>query len=205
MRKIFLESHIFFFFACVAWLGSNALAAQAASPTDQIRSVVDEVLALLQDERLSPDARRKGIREVISPYFDFRAMSQSTLAQSWKKATPEQQDRFVELYPKMLENVYIVAMEEYSGEKVKYGKEKVRGKRSTVETFVVQPDGPEIPILYRMRLNQDRWLAYDVVIEGVSLISNYRSSFRRIAEVEGMDALLDQLQQKIASQLQDGT
>jgi phospholipid transport system substrate-binding protein len=199
--KIIHSFHIVFAFVCVAWSGPNAAA--EASPTEQIRSVVDAVLALLQDAHLQPDARRKGIRDAVAPHFDYRAMSQSTLALSWKKATPEQQDRFVELFPKMLENVYIVAMEEYSGETVKYGKEKIQGKRASVETYIVQPNGPEIPIVYRMRLKNDRWLAYDVVIEGVSLVSNYRSSFRRIADVEGMEALLEQLQEKVDSQLKN--
>jgi len=201
MPKIIHSLHIVLVLVCAAWSGS--IAAAEASPTEEIRNAVDAVLALLKDPNLQPETRRKGIRKAIAPHFDYRAMSQSTLALSWKKATPAQQDRFVELFPKMLENVYIVAMEEYSGETVKYGKEKIQGKRASVETFIVQPNGPEIPIVYRMRLKNDRWLAYDVVIEGVSLVSNYRSSFRRIADVEGMDALLEQLQQKIDGRLKN--
>ena len=192
VRKLFAT----FIFGCVVCYGAVLLAA-LASPTDQIRSAVNEVLVILQNKDLQSETRRQNIRDAIGPYFDFRAMSQSTLALNWKKATPEQKDHFVALYRKLLENTYIVAMEEYSGETVRYGTEKVRGKRASVETFIQQLNGPEIPIIYRMRLKQEKWLAYDVIIEGISLVSNYRRSFRQIAEKEGMETLLNKLKQKV--------
>lgn len=197
VRKLFTTLII----ACVVCYGAGTLAVPV-SPTDQIRSAVDKVLAILQNKDLQSETRRRNIRDAIAPYFDFRAISQSTLALNWKKATPAQRDRFVALFRKLLENTYIVAMEEYSGETVKYGAEKMRGKRASVEIFIQQPDGPEIPMVYRMRLKQEKWLAYDVIIEGVSLVSNYRRSFRQIAEKEGMEALLKKLQQKLDSNRQ---
>ncbi len=197
VRKLF-TTLIFGYAVCY---GTGVLAA-LASPTDQIRSAVNEVLVILQSKDLQSETRRQGIRDAIGPYFDFRAMSQSTLALNWKKATPEQKNRFVALYRKLLENTYIVAMEEYSGETVRYGAEKVRGKRASVETFIQQLNGPEIPIIYRMRQKQEKWLAYDVIIEGISLVSNYRRSFRQIAEKEGMETLLKKLKQKVDSRQQ---
>ena len=73
----------------------------------------------------------------------------------------------------------------------------MRGKRASVEIFIQQPDGPEIPIVYRMRLKSKQWLAYDVIIEGISLVSNYRTSFRQISKKEGMEALLEKLKEKV--------
>lgn len=189
------------FIACLVWCGAVAA---SSTPTDQVRVVADEVLAVLKDRSLDGNGRRQKIRETIAPHFDFRAMSQSTLAVSWKKATPEQQERFVELFKRILENVYIVAMEEYSGETVKYGREKVADNRASVETFIVRPNGVETPVIYRMRLKENQWLAYDVIVEGVSLVSNYRSTFRRIADKEGIDVLLERMQEKVDGQLQAG-
>lgn len=200
MHNIVHRSFITLVFVCFACYGSGAFAA-VTTPTDQVRGAVDEVLKILQDGSLQNDERRQKIRDAIAPYFDFRAMSQSTLALDWKKATQEQKDRFVILFQKLLANVYIVAMETYSGETVKYGQEKLQGKRASVGTFIVQPNGPEIPVIYRMRLKQDKWMAYDVIIEGVSMVSNYRNSFRQIARRKGMEAMLDQLQEKVNSQL----
>lgn len=200
MYRMFQKSVVALVFVCVAAYSAGTYAA-AVTPTDQVRQAVDKVLAILQDDGLQSETRRQKIRDAIAPYFDFRAMSQSTLALGWKKATAEQKDRFVVLYRQMLENIYIVAMEEFSGETVRYGKEKIKGKRAAVETIIVQPTGPEIPVVYRMRLKDDKWLAYDVVIEGVSLVNNYRGSFRQTVDKEGMDALLEQLQQKVDSQL----
>jgi phospholipid transport system substrate-binding protein len=201
MHSIIHKSFIALVFVCSAGYGTGAFAAAATTPTDQVRTAVDEVLKILQDGSLQSDTRRQMIRDAIAPHFDFRAMSQSTLAQSWKKATPEQKERFMVLFQKLLENVYIVAMETYSGETVRYGQEKLTGERASVETFIVQPNGPEIPIQYRMRLKQNQWLAYDVIIENVSLVSNYRTSFRQIARRQGMDALLKRLQEKVDGQL----
>lgn len=178
--------------------------AEPMTPTKQVQVVVDEVIGILKDGSRQGEPRRQAIRDAIAPHFDFRAMSQSTLSVNWKKATPEQQDEFVELFKKLLENVYIVAMESYAGQTVRYGKEKVDGKRASVETFILQPNGVETPVIYRVRLKQDEWLAYDVVVEGVSLVSNYRSTFRSIADKEGMDGVLRMLKDKVSAPTKAG-
>ena len=194
MYRMLKKSVVALVFVSVAF--SSAATYAAGTPKDQDSQAVDKVLAILKDSSQQGEIRHNNIRDAIAPYFDFRTMSQSTLALNWKKATPEQKDRFIGLYRQMLENIYIVAMEEFSGETVRYGTEKTKGKRAVVETFIVQPTGPEIPVVYRMRLKDDKWLVYDVVIEGISLVSNYRASFRGIVDKEGMDALLEQLQKK---------
>ncbi len=172
--------------------------AEPMTPTAQVQVVVDEVIAILKDSGQQGEARRQAIRDAIAPHFDFRAMSQSALSVNWKKASPAQQDEFVELFKKLLENVYIVAMEEYAGQTVRYGKEKLKGKRASVETFILQPSGVETPVIYRVRLKQGEWFAYDVIVEGISLVSNYRSTFRTIAKKEGMEGVLRQLKEKVA-------
>jgi phospholipid transport system substrate-binding protein len=176
----------------------GAVGAASNSPTEQVQTVVDEVISLLKDDSLSKQQRRDQIRATIAPHFDFEAMSQSILALNWKKANPEQRARFVELFQQLLENTYIVAMESYSGETVRYGKEKLDGQKASVETFIVRPTGVETPVVYKLKLNHDRWLAYDVIAEGISLIRNYRTSFRSIAGKDGMEGLLRQLESKVA-------
>lgn len=176
----------------------SAVGAASNSPTEQIQTVVDEVISLLKDDSLSKQQRRDQIRAIVAPHFDFEAMSQSILALNWKKASPEQRARFVELFQQLLENTYIVAMESYSGETVRYGKEKLDGRKASVETFIVRPTGVETPVVYKLKLNRDKWLAYDVIAEGISLIRNYRTSFRSIADKDGMEGLLRQLESKVA-------
>jgi len=97
----------------------------------------------------------------------------------------------------LLENIYIVAMEDYTGQTVRYGKEVVKGDRATVDTFIVRPGGSEIPVRYRLRMRDGTWLASDVAVEGVSLVNNYRSSFGAIVRKDGMSGLIDALDKKV--------
>ncbi len=182
------------FFACSqCW----AVAEDRSDPTGVVQTVVDKVLTVLKDGSLTQEARREKIRTLIAPHFDFQAMSRSILAQNWKKASRQQRDRFIELFSNLLENTYIVAMEAYTNQKIVIAGEKRKGKRALVKTLIEQDTGVATPVNYRMRQNADGWYAYDVVIEGVSLVSNYRSTFRTIVKRDGMDGLLDQLAKKV--------
>ncbi len=176
---------------------SWAVAVDRTTPTIVVQAVVDKVLSVLKDDSLEQTARREKIRKLIAPHFDFQAMSRSILAQNWKKASKQQRDRFVELFSNLLENTYITAMEAYTDQNIKIGAEKRKGKRALVKTIIEQDTGVATPVNYRMRRNPDGWYAYDVVIEGVSLVSNYRSTFRSIVKRDGMDGLLDQLANKV--------
>ncbi len=181
-------------FACnQSW----AIAVDRSEPTVVVQTVIDQVLEVLQDDSLEQTARRKKIRDLIAPHFDFQAMSRSILAQNWKKASREQRERFIELFSNLLENTYIVAMEAYTNQKIAITAEKRKGKRALVKAVIEQDTGVVTPINYRMRQNADGWYAYDVIIEGVSLVSNYRSTFRTIVKRDGMDGLLEQLAAKV--------
>ena len=184
------------FVACLSatlWLSGPSAGAQTVAPKAKVETVVEQVLTLLRDESLQPADRRSRLRQAIAPNFDFETMSRSTLAAAWKKATPEEQQRFIELFKKLLENIYIVAMEDYTGQTVRYGKQTVKGDRATVETFIVRSGGAEIPVRYRLRMRDGTWLANDVAVEGVSLVNNYRSSFGAIVRKDGMSGLIDAL------------
>ena len=176
---------------------ASADALATPSPTEQLRTTIDPILAVLADPALDTEGKRQKIRGIIGERFDFRAMSQRTLAQNWKSATKEQQDRFVQAFRRLLEDTYLAVVEQYSGEKVQYVGEKIRKEKyAQVDTLIVRSEAPSIPVDYKSYLKGERWLVYDVVIEGVSMISNYRTSYQQIAKTEGIDGLIAKLEQK---------
>ena len=172
------------------------IAAADASPTDAVRGSVDSILTLLQNKELDQATRRKEMRKVINGRFDFRAMSQRTLATNWKKASKEQQQEFVQLFAQLIENTYIGRVEAYTDEKVDYPGEKVKGKKAVVETLILTATA-DIPINYKVYQKNGEWWVYDVIIEGISLISNYRSSYQEIVKKEGFDGLIAKMKNKI--------
>ena len=177
-------------------LAVTAISLAASSPTDEVRTSVDAVLAILDNEQLNYDDKRTQIRVIVKERFDFRAMSQRTLATNWKKTTDEEKDKFVELFSQLIENSYVGKIESYTNERVDYPGEKVSGRKAVVETLIITSSA-DIPVDYRVYQKGQQWLVYDVIIEGVSLISNYRSSYQEIMKKEGFDGLLAKMQEKI--------
>jgi phospholipid transport system substrate-binding protein len=142
------------------------------------------------------ETRWEKIGLVINDSFDFRSMSQSVLATNWKKASPEERQQFVVFFSQYLEDTYRTKIEAYTNQKVEYVGETIRGKKAVVETVIVT-DNTEIPINYKLKNNDGIWFAYDVVIEGISLVSNYRSTFAAIVKNDGMDGLLNDIQSRV--------
>lgn len=173
----------------------NASAAVTAS--DEVRTTVDSVLSVLKEKNTSATERRTKIRDLVRSRFDFELMSQSTLGQQWRKASPEEKKTFIELYSQLLEATYVGRIEAYTNETVRYGDEKLRGGKALVETNIVTST-VEIPINYKMVQDKDGWKVYDVVIEGVSLIRNFRSSYGSIIDSEGFKGLFERMRAKIA-------
>ena len=175
-------------------LASTAFA--AGNPTESVRMSVDSILGILKDTGLDKPAKREKIRVVIAERFDFRAMSQRTLATNWRKASKEEQQQFVELFSQLIQNTYIGRVEAYTDEGVTYPGEKVTNNRAVVDTLIITSSA-EIPVSYKLYLKDDRWLVYDVNIEGVSLISNYRNSYQEIVKREGFTGLLTKMEEKV--------
>ena len=187
---------LFLMLAAGIALTAATIASADTTPTDAIRGSVESILTLLQDEELDQTTRRGKIRKVINARFDFRAMSQRTLATNWKKASDEQQKEFVQLFSKLIENTYIGRVEAYTNEKVDYPGEKIKGKKAVVETLILTASA-DIPVNYKVYLKKDKWWVYDVIIEGISLISNYRSSYQEILKKDGFDGLIVKMKAKI--------
>ncbi len=195
MRKHLLSAALLLISAFVF---SSALA--APNPTEQLKSTIDKVMAVLNDASLDTEAKREKIRVIIGERFNFREMSIRTLGKNWKQANKDQQKRFTTAYRRLLEDTYLVMVEEYTDEKVDYVKENIKKKKyAQVNTLIVRTGAPPIPVNYKSRLRKDGWWVYDVVIEGVSMISNYRSSYQQIAKNEGIDGLITQIEEKVAA------
>ena len=173
-----------------------AIFAAVQSPSERVKVTVEEILTILRDKSLDWNTRQKKIEDIIEERFDFRSMSQSVLATHWKRASPAERERFVHFFSQYLELTYAKKLKNYTNEYVKYGKEKVRGKRAVVDTFIVT-DTNEIPVSYKLRFDDEQWYAYDVVIENQSLVNNYRTVYSAIVRSEGMGGLLDNLEGQI--------
>ncbi len=174
----------------------SVIATDFSSPTGRIKDSVNKVLSVLKDKSLDREKRWDKIGIVINDSFDFRSMSQSVLATNWKKASPEERQQFVVFFSQYLEDTYRTKIEAYTNQKVEYVGETIRGKKAVVETLIIT-DNTEIPINYKLKNNDGTWFAYDVVIEGISLVNNYRSTFAAIVKNDGMNGLLDDIQSRI--------
>jgi phospholipid transport system substrate-binding protein len=172
------------------------LTTYAADPTATVKAYVDEVLNVLNDSA-SEDSKKEEIRKIAARMFDFSAMSKATLGKNWKKLDKDQRPEFVRLLRSILENAYISKMLGYTDEKTVFIKERPLSKtRVEVQTNLVT-GSMEIPMHYRMLRLKNQWKVYDVIIEGVSLIKNYRTQFRRILAKQSPDELLQVMRKKV--------
>jgi phospholipid transport system substrate-binding protein len=183
-------------FTAAALLVITAGGAMAAEPIAEVRSTVDKVLTLLRDKSLPREERRQQLTKVIRPAFDFEAMSQWVLGTNWRKASPAERKHFADLFADLLEATYIGKIEAYTDERVEYTGQKLEGERAEVDTQV-KTASADIPIRYKVFRKGERWLVYDVVIEEVSLVRNYRSTYDEIVRKEGFPGLFSRMEEKI--------
>jgi phospholipid transport system substrate-binding protein len=175
--------------------------AWAGAPTDQLRSRVDRVIRVLEDPELKQEAqvakRRAEIRSIALEIFDFPELSRRALAQHWQARTATERAEFIALFTDLLERSYLGKIETYSGgEKVQYLSESLEGGLATVRTRIVSKAGTEVPVEYRMHRVDERWLVYDVAIEGVSLVANYRAQFNKLIQTSSFPGLMEKLKAK---------
>jgi len=181
----------------VNWGAVNSVWAE--SIIAQIKSTVDHVVQILKDPRLQRDAkveeRRQRLRQIIAPRFDFEEMAKRSLGQHWQR-NAARKDEFVPVFTRFVENSYVSSIESYKNEKILYTRERVDKDFAQVDTKVVKSKGDEIPINYKLHSVGGEWKVYDVVIENVSLVNNYRSQFNRILATASFDDLIKRLQEK---------
>jgi phospholipid transport system substrate-binding protein len=172
----------------------------AAAPGDQVRRTVDNLLVILKDPRLTgesnKDERRQKLKEVIYQRFDFTEMARRSLGSEWRRRSPEEQREFVQLFTDLLEEAYLEQIEAYRGEKVQYLKEREDDNYAEVETRIVDNKGQEFSFDYRLHNVNGDWKVYDVIIEDISLVNNYRSQFNRVLARSSFGELLKTMKEK---------
>lgn len=196
MRRLLIA----LFAALILPLSGTASAAETLSPDRLVRQTTERVLSALRESQAAMRANPSEVYDLVSeyvlPHFDFELMSRFVLAQDWRSATEQQQRRFVAEFRQLLVRTYGKSLAEYSGQEVRYlpmHADPATEKRVTVETEILQGSGPEIPLSYKLYRTDGGWKVYDVIIDGVSLVLNYRSSFSDRIAREGLDALIEDL------------
>ncbi len=174
--------------------------AWAGPPADQLSARIDQVLKVLGDSDLKVPAkaaeRRETLRRLAFEVFDFEELAKRCLARHWEARTPAERSESVQLLADLLERSYVGRLDAYSGERVMFLGDAIDGELAVVKTRIVTKQGTEIPVDYRMLRRSDRWRVYDVTIEGVSLVANYRSQFDRILQRSSFQALVNQAKEK---------
>jgi phospholipid transport system substrate-binding protein len=178
--------------------GPSAREPGRARPIDLVKASVDRVLAIVQSSPtpVSEGRRRSDIRQLADGLFDFNEMGRLTLAGHWKERTPLEQQEFVRLFTALLERSYLASIENYAGEKITFLNESVSGPYAQVRSRITTDRRVEISIDYRLLDTGTRWVVYDVVLDGVSLVSNYRSQFNSIIRTSSFAGLVTKLQNK---------
>lgn len=183
---------------------TTAIPAWGGEPTDRIKGGTDKILAVLSDPSLmgdqKVDERRRAIRKAVDELFDWEEMAKRTLARHWRDRTDEEKKEFIVLYGDLLERTYLDRVEGYSGEEVIYTDERIDGKYALVKVKIVSKTKQEIAVDYRMKNKNQQWLVYDVSVEGVSLVNNYRNQFNQIIMKSSYENLVDRLKQKVERQ-----
>ncbi|HEX5814292.1 MAG TPA: ABC transporter substrate-binding protein [Methylomirabilota bacterium] len=162
----------------------GVVAALAGVPTETVRDYTDAVVRVLEDPALKTDdrraERRAAVRKIAIDIFDVQETARRALGRHWQQRTPQEREEFVQLFADLLERTYIDKIDLFGGERLKFTEEKVDGEHAVVRAKVVTKQGTEVPVEARMLNRTGRWQIYDIVIENISLIGNYRSQFDRI-------------------------
>lgn len=201
MERRFLKTFLSFSILILAFSLPALAGSKSGNPTDMIRGVVEETFKALNaypvagpEENLPK--RRESIKNIIDTNFDSLEMSRRALGKNWQDQSKEKQLEFIKLFYWRLYSFYILKVETYSDEKVQYVKEKASGNKAAVLTRINSKRYPEFDIEYRLKKDGDIWKIYDVVIEGVSLVANYRSQFDSFLAKKTFDELLQGLREK---------
>jgi phospholipid transport system substrate-binding protein len=180
----------------VALVLGLASAAWAGPPTEQLRTYTDQVVKILQNPSMTLPDRREAVRHLAEEVFDVTETAKRALGQHWQQRTPAEQDEFVKLFANLLEQTYISRIDEFGGERLTYVSEQIDGDRAIVRAKITTKNGTDVPVESRVLLKGNRWLIYDILIENLSLISNYRAQFDRVIRTASYDELVKRLKTK---------
>ena len=167
-----------------ALVGAGVTPAFAGVPTETVRDYTDAVVRVLEDPALKAEdrraERRAAVRKIAIDIFDVQETARRALGHHWQQRTPQEREEFVQLFADLLERTYISKIDLFGGERLKFTDEKVDGEHAVVRAKIISKEGTEVPVEARMLNRTGRWQIYDIVIENISLVGNYRSQFDRI-------------------------
>ncbi|WP_447601391.1 MlaC/ttg2D family ABC transporter substrate-binding protein [Nitrospira sp. Nam80] len=190
----------------LTWIFACPASAQTESPTEAVRGTITQVIHTLEDKQLKQpsqrQARRKLLETIIADRFDYAEMSKRSLASQWASLTAEQRDEFVDLFKAFLSDRYAARIEDYAGEQVHYLSERIEGQYAEVRTKLTSKK-VDVPMDYRLIKKSDKWYAYDIIIDGVSLVKNYRSQFSNVMHTSSYAELVHRLQERSLSNDQE--
>ena len=171
--------------------------AWAGAPTDELRDGINQVFRILRDPEMAGDAkviqRRRAILAAAGKIFDFGEMAKRSLGQHWATRTPAERRQFVGLFTDLMQHSYISKVDQHGGAKMIYRGETVDGDTASVQTAIPLSNGSQMPLEYRMHNADARWQVYDLSIDGISLISNYRAQFNKVIRLESYETLVAKL------------
>lgn len=174
----------------------------AGEATDQIKQTTDRILSVIKDPVLKNPSRvqerRRLTRKVVDERFDWEEMARRSLGRHWTQRTADEKKEFVPLFSELVERTYMSKVENYSGEKVRYKGERNDGDYAVVNTTVITQENKDISVEYRLKKEGNDWLVYDVSIEGVSLVNNYRTQFNSIILQSSYENLIRKIKAKVA-------
>jgi len=177
--------------------GAKVTLADVAGPMATTRAFVDQAVQILRDKGTPVVQRRRQLKAILEPRMDFKEMSRSALGYHWRSITPEQRDQFTALFTSFIEDAYLSKIQDYSGQKVEYLKENSLGEGySRVDTAIVQPGKQPLKVAYMLEQKGGEWLVYDVTVDNISIIANYRNQFNRVINDQGFDKLMADLRAK---------
>jgi phospholipid transport system substrate-binding protein len=179
-------------------------AASAGPPTEQVRQYTDHVQKILEDPSIPQADKRAAVRKVAVEIFDVTETAKRALGRHWNSRTPAEREEFIPLFADLLERTYINKVDLYGGERLAYTGETVDGEYAVVKAKVVTKNRTEVPVEAKLRLRGDRWLVYDIAVENISLIANYRSQFDRIIRQSSFQELLKRLKGRGGESIDDG-
>lgn len=201
MRRVTKAFALMVLTAAVALSFAMPAPARAGEPTELVKETVEDIIAIVTDESLKGDEkteeRREQMREVIRNRFGFTEMAMRSMGRHWRDLSPDEQKEFTEVFARVIENSYIDKVEGYTDEEVAFDEEKTVRNMAMVGTRIILHSGTEIPIEYRMVKRGSDWRVYDVVIEGVSLVRNYRTQFGTALRKGSYTELVAQLKEKL--------
>jgi len=174
--------------------------AWADDPMSVVKTTVNQALEVLRDKSTPLAQRQDKLRQIVAATFDFSEMAKSALGYHWKEITPAQQQEFTNAFIAFIEDSYLSKINDYSGQQVNFLRASNEGAQyAQVNTDIVQPKGEAIHVNYRLLQENGTWKIYDVTVDAISIIANYRNQFNRVMNNKGYDTLISDLKSKQAA------